>query len=596
MQRILISITYFIYIISLMSLASCGNAFTDFFKKPEGKAFNNIGKIKDLPIERAGINVDYCTKDTDSTAKIKTLFIVDRSASNQSVPTDIDRDRRYGGVQNYLAQNPSKENQYFGIIEFFCGGYQNSGAGCRGGSPGGSGAEIPDPNSVPDGQGGVYIPTQNNGSIFMQNMSSQFSQVVDTLKNTADPQSSGTPYNKPIVTAYAKIVEDIDLERKQWKERVDAGEVDLPLPRIYYRIVMVTDGVMTDVGQNTAEQYIFQKIDDLINIPGKAKYSDIAKEVRFSTAFYNISTVPSNLRQFAEGILQEMANRGKGKFISLINGEQIDFKLLLFSPTVYVDTIVAHLFIYNENVIWNFKDLELSEDRDADRVPDSYEKANYPNCVGKKDCDDNGYSDGVEKEVFGNICVLNSNNFCDPILKQVENCDILDTNGKPSDTDRDGINDCEEILLGSDNRLFDTRGHDVSDGLSFYAGVPFVKEEGQSSNNSKTSQKDLDSDLDGISNYDEIKQNLPVEIPNNYFSVLKPTKYVNLPLKVTDRPDSVCYTTTVTDLPVKSLTDLVSVELILKEKTAGGKNYFKKVSKNLVNGSVVFTVEDMRIK
>jgi len=352
---------------------------------------------------------------------------------------------------------------------------------------------------------------------------------------------------------------------------------------------------MTDVGLDTAEQYLYKKVDDIVQISSNAKYADIAKDIRLSTAFYNISSVSSVLKEFAEGVLKEMAQRGKGLFISLVNGEQIDFKRLLFSPTVYVDTIVAHLFVYNENVQWSVEELDLVEDRDADRVPDIFEAEYYPQCVGKRDCDDNGYSDGVELDKFNAICNLKANGECDMVLRNVDKCELLNSHSEIEDSDKDGLNNCEEILLGSDYKLFDTRGHDISDGLSFYSGVPFVKEEGQSGSNSKTSQKDLDSDLDGVSNYDEIRQSLPVEIPNNYFHNLKPTKYVNLPLKIASKPHSVCYTTSVVDLPVKSDSDLISVELILKEKTGGGKNYFKKVSKKLINGSVIFTADDMKI-
>jgi hypothetical protein len=584
-------------IIAILSLflVSCGNALTDWIIPVKGKELDGLTRNSDVKPLRTGINVDYCTKDTDSSAKIKTLFIIDRSASNRTIPTDQDRSRRYGGIQNYLAQNPPQGNQYFGIIEFFCGGYRNSGNGCRGGTPGGSGSELPDPKSQPNDEGGVYVPTIGNGTKFIQNLNGEFSQIIDTLKGTEDPTSSGTPYHKPIVEAYNLITQDIDNERKLWKDKVDAGLTNEPLPRVYYRIVMVTDGVMTDVGLDTAEEYLYKKVDDLVQIPSNAKYSDIAKDVRLSTAFYNISSVRQDLRSFAEQVLQEMSKRGKGLFISLINGEQINFKALLFSPTVYVDTIVAHLFVYNENVKWSFEHLDLVEDRDADRVPDIFEEENYPHCLGKKDCDGNGYSDGVELDKFHAICNLNSRGDCDLVFKNVESCELLDTELKLVDTDKDGLNDCEEILLGSDYKLFDTRGHDISDGLSFYAGVPFVKEEGQSGNNSKTSQKDLDSDLDGISNYDEILKSLPVEIPNNYFHSLKPTQYINLPLKIKSKPNSVCYTMSVVDLPVKSGSDLVSVELILKENTGGGRNYYKKVSKRLENGSVVFTTDDMKI-
>ena len=593
-----------IFLVSLLNifLVSCGNALTDWIIPVKGKQLDSLTKKENIKPLRTGINVDYCTKDTDSTAKIKTLFIIDRSASNRNTPTDADRNRRYGGIQKYLAENPAKDNQYFGIIEFFCGGYRSNKNSCRGGSPGGNGSSIPPKESIPNDDGETYVPTVGVGTKFIQNSNGEFSQIVDELKGTEDPNEAGTPYHKPIVKAYELITEDIDNERKLWKEKIDAGELDTPLPRVYYRIVMVTDGVMTDVGVdkaglvNPVEEYIYKKVDDLIQIPSHAKYSDIAKDVRLSTAFYNIQNVDVNLKVFAEDVLKTMASRGKGLFISLINGEQIDFKALLFSPTVYVDTIVAHLFVYNENIQWSFEQLDLVEDRDADRVPDIYEEEFFPHCLGKRDCDDNGYSDGVELDKFRSICNLNASAECDMLLKNQADCELYDKQQNYSDTDKDGLNDCEEILLGSDYKMFDTRGHDISDGLSFYARVPFVKEEGQSSNNSKTSQKELDSDRDGVSNYDEILLSLPVEIPNNYFHTLKPTKYINLPLKLASKPNSVCYTTEVLDLPVKSATDLISVELILKEKTGGGKNYFKKVSKNLVNGSITFSADEMKIK
>ena len=114
---------------------------------------------------------------------------------------------------------------------------------------------------------------------------------------------------------------------------------------------------------------------------------------------------------------------------------------------------------------------------------------------------------------------------CDPkapyIYPGVSNIPIY------QDTDKDGLNDREESLLGSKWKSpedYDSNGDMIPDGLAFFNGLAFLEGTGDS-----TLQ---DTDRDGITNAEEVKLHTPPRIPNTELNGVTPYKYNLVPLSL----------------------------------------------------------------
>jgi hypothetical protein len=77
--------------------------------------------------------------------------------------------------------------------------------------------------------------------------------------------------------------------------------------------------------------------------------------------------------------------------------------------------------------------------------------------------------------------------------------------GLPCDTDGDGLNDCEELLLGTDPELVDSDGDGIPDGLEVRLGMDPTRDD---------THEDLD--FDGISNIDEVLAGSSVTQPDTH--------------------------------------------------------------------------------
>jgi hypothetical protein len=575
------------------------------------KDLQKLGKINPLTIQTTAMQVEYCTKEADSESFVYNIYVVDRSASNNTTDSTFPtpRARRYGGLLEYIqGAGPANPKHYHGIVEFFCGNYASSNqTSCRGGFPGGSGSEIPDPDSIPYPYtnlpadpsfpkltGQVYVPTAQNGSQFMTNLNGEFTNVIQTLIDTPDPASSGTPYSNTFKNVYSMIREEMEKKQDDWEQEVLNGNPDLPPPTAVVNVVFVTDGVYTDMGINTVQQYLYDVVENIMKLPQDSCCSSVLKRVRISSAFYHLPTVDPAIRAFAEDTLQQIAEIGRGIFISFVNGERIDYQALLFSPVVLTPTLVTQLFVTNINGKWDNSTLSFQHDSDADGISDNQETKECIGCVGEFDSDKNGYRDGLEKMMFGKVCNLKADKKCNMAFKNVDDCTIFDTDGVTyKDDDKDGLNDCEELLAGSFADRYDSRNQGVTDYRAFLAGIPFVKEVGVPLN----APYDLsghDPDSDFRNSLIEIKENTPPELPDYFFNpALKPTKYIVTPFNKADLPGSICYRADIKDLPYFSDTDTIGVWLELKEKTAGGRKYRSFITKSLVNGSLNVTVEDI---
>ena len=82
----------------------------------------------------------------------------------------------------------------------------------------------------------------------------------------------------------------------------------------------------------------------------------------------------------------------------------------------------------------------------------------------------------------------------DPLVPDTfEQCADIESPGV--DSDRDGLADCEESLLGTDASMVDTDGDGLPDGLEVASGTDYLNRDGV-----------VDDDGDGVSNGDEVRE------------------------------------------------------------------------------------------
>jgi len=235
---------------------------------------------------------------------------------------------------------------------------------------------------------------------------------------------------------------------------------------------------------NTTEQ-IVQKVTDIMELGEQYTVG----EIRLHTAFlFNESLAPDLQVLFgaekakAEPLLQAMATAGNGLYRSFSSGGQIDFLSINYS-TVARPFGMTNFTVTNTAAIPDVN--QLRTDSDGDGVDDETEFGAKLNMKdGNPDSDGDGYGDRLE--------YLKRNAGFDPgnAALPVKVC----TGADRLDLDGDGLNGCEEKVVGTDPKLADTDRDRIPDGLEFIFGTDPLKDDTK-----------LDVDFDGKLSGDEIR-------------------------------------------------------------------------------------------
>lgn len=288
-----------------------------------------------------------------------------------------------------------------------------------------------------------------------------FNAMVDGVTN---PGNGATPYLSALNVTYDELFADI-------RENASMAR------RTRYVIIFLSDGNPTDSGESeiiAATQTIMGLSSSVGGITLNTVYLGGGSDV-------------------AEAVLQKMAEVGKGLYKSFPNGDALDYSGFDFSS-------IRRNYIHRKFFFTNRSSLPTPEgpqvDSDEDGIEDARE-LELGSDPTERDTDKDGCSDLMEGRVGWNPLVPgNTNNEC--------TCTAVEAR---TDTDGDGLTDCEERWIGTASTDPDSdigkentlAGDLVPDELDFIY-----------LNNATLPNAEADRDLDGYSDLAEFETHTDV--------------------------------------------------------------------------------------
>ncbi|MFH0926043.1 MAG: hypothetical protein V1872_10540, partial [bacterium] len=288
--------------------------------------------------------------------------------------------------------------------------------------------------------------------------------------------SKTTNYTETLKVIKAAITTDIN------KTKLDAQN----LSRTKYIVVFFSDG-MPYVENSDGTPGIPPTPED-VRDDVDAIYKDVIADGVGSFAFNTVFLPPPVMKkpeelQKCKDYLTEMADAGKGSFVTFENAESIDF-LKIVDTRLTVEYVAKYIFAYNQTVRCDTK--LAYADSDSDGLTDE-EEIEYGTDLTRRDTDDDGLSDFFELRSASPDLKL------DPLV--FDNiCEGKDVDGIWVDSDNDGLTDCEEFIKGTNPKAADTDKDGIPDGIEILEKISPLQAQGVT-----------DSDLDGAPDYQELQ-------------------------------------------------------------------------------------------
>lgn len=482
----------------------------------------NKEKLQDLQMatvldnEKGSLKANFCTTPSDKVkSRLKFIFVLDKSGSNKeadparpgSVASDPTGDKRYLPIKSFIASNPDPIDASDKSIGFAL----------------------------------VNLSTAANirsSPTFMQK--GPFSRLINDEHNppgsTTGPLDAGaTNYTGALAQVFTIISNDITAAKN---ETALTGKI----VSSYYIVFFVTDGAPMVGGVMQSEADIVAKVKAIKGIEETDKnYIDA---VQVNAAYYYQALPDADAKSLLGTMSQPTI--GAGMFIEFGAGQQIDFTKFAV-PERNVRHVLKDIFVVNKNTQW-INGL-IDRDSDMDGLSDRNE-IRLNSDPFKADSDENGVSDGIEHYTLGRPCKDANCSKAVGAREVFPQCDSI-IEGRDRDIDGDGLTNCEEKILGTRWTSFDSNGDWIPDKLAFIRSVAFL---------SGTSDVELDTDHDGVRNYDEVKYFTPIEFENGKIIGLAPYKY-QLVKTFEDMVKS-CYRVDVTEITVTNQVDTLQLVVI----------------------------------
>ncbi len=388
-----------------------------------------------------------------------------------------------------------------------------------------------------------------------------FRARVENSLATAD--TGATNYRDTLDEVKALITSDITKEQAQ-----------NPPVASTYMIVFLSDGFPIEKIQSTEPIFsatiqqpatIIQRVAGIMALAANTK---MVESINLFTGYYYNT---NNRDQKAADLLQAMADRGNGLFYEFGGSAVIDFNLFTV-PSKVIRYNLSGAFVHNASVVWKDGRPVLDSDTDGISDEEELELGSNPYLM---DSDGDRISDFVELikdgspiggPSYASICAgipttINSRNEPDYV-----------------DTDKDGLDDCEERILGNAAGvgLMDSNGDGIPDWLALKNGIEFK---------AGTNPASGDPDFDGMSNFNEIKLGLPPLVPNFQVNSVLPMHYQ---LKgVSSDADRECFSLKVQNVNTIGSNNVIQVYLM--EKSASVVNeVVDRVAEKSFDGSARF--------
>jgi len=245
--------------------------------------------------------------------------------------------------------------------------------------------------------------------------------------------------------------------------------------RTQFVVIFMAGGPPSPLGQKTWEEAEAKIREQILKLR-----SDIEEQGAAALSFHTLHLATKDTVEKTAHLLQEIAFAGAGRFerfnvADSITLDRIDLLRLsgLFSA--------KSIMVSNVNVLPGPQG--PVKDSDADGLNDEIE-IKMGTSTTSADTDGDGISDMVESLIV-----------FDPLKADPKPDECSQIQGPPYlDQDFDRLNDCEELLLGTDFSLTDSDGDAIPDWTEVAMGIDYLRDDAIS-----------DSDWDGVSNSDEAK-------------------------------------------------------------------------------------------
>lgn len=274
--------------------------------------------------------------------------------------------------------------------------------------------------------------------------------------------------------------------------------------------------------------------------------------------------------------------------ILILNAACSEINLKDKSPTIRPVTVKVMSYcpengrslvnVYGVNLSTQTAEDQILFDTDRDGLADNFEldatyQQEYNISQAAPDTNGDGYSDLVTYSIGYKVDTQQNLSACvQPDL----------------DTDRDGLSDCEEAILGTDYRNPDTDFDGIPDGLELRFGL-----------NPRVHDSELDPDGDGYSNLEEIKNNSMVYVSH---VTQKLQHSINYKVEAFINEDNEnCYQVEVSNIPLVNVSNGNMIRLMFLERETvigqGQVNFSRDVtitaSRNFPDGHI-FEVDEVQ--